>query len=178
YEVPVGFKWFVDGLLEGRLAFGGEESAGASFLRFDGTAWSTDKDGFIMDLLSAEIMAVTGKSPSEHYARITRDLGMPHYSRIDAPASPEEKERLKKLSPQDVTAAELAGDRITAKITEASGNGAPIGGLKVKTENGWFAARPSGTENIYKIYAESFVSAEHLNKINEEARAIVAKAIA
>ncbi|MCQ4813007.1 phosphoglucomutase (alpha-D-glucose-1,6-bisphosphate-dependent) [Cloacibacillus evryensis] len=177
YEVPVGFKWFVDGLLSGALAFGGEESAGASFLRKDGSAWSTDKDGFIMSLLAAEITAVTGRSPSEHYAGMTERFGTPYYSRKDAPASREEKEKLKKLSPADVAAETLAGEKITAKLTAAPGNGAPIDGLKVATENGWFAARPSGTEDIYKIYAESFKSEEHLKKINEEARAIVAKAI-
>ena len=177
YEVPVGFKWFVDGLLTGELSFGGEESAGASFLRKDGTAWSTDKDGFIMSLLAAEITAVTGKSPSEHYRAMTARFGTPHYSRKDAPASREEKEKLKKLSPADVAAETLAGEKITAKLTAAPGNGAPIDGLKVTTENGWFAARPSGTEDIYKIYAESFKSEEHLKKINEEARAIVNKAI-
>lgn len=177
YEVPVGFKWFVDGLLSGALAFGGEESAGASFLRKDGSAWSTDKDGFIMSLLAAEITAVTGRSPSEHYAGMTERFGTPYYSRKDAPASREEKEKLKKLSPADVAANTLAGEKITAKLTAAPGNGAPIDGLKVATENGWFAARPSGTEDIYKIYAESFKSEEHLKKINEEARAIVAKAI-
>lgn len=178
YEVPVGFKWFVDGLLAGTLAFGGEESAGASFLRKDGSAWSTDKDGFIMSLLAAEITAVTGKDPSEHYRVMTERYGAPHYSRKDAPASREEKEKLKKLSPSSVAAETLAGEKITAKLTNAPGNGAPIDGLKVVTENGWFAARPSGTEDIYKIYAESFRSAEHLEKINEEARDIVAKAIA
>ena len=178
YEVPVGFKWFVDGLLSGSLAFGGEESAGASFLRMDGSVWSTDKDGFIMSLLAAEITAVTGKSPSELYDAMTARYGCPCYSRKDAPATREEKDKLKKLSPADVTAETLAGEKITAKLTNAPGNGAPIDGLKVTTENGWFAARPSGTEDIYKIYAESFKGEEHLEKINEEARAIVAKAIA
>ncbi len=178
YEVPVGFKWFVDGLLCGSLAFGGEESAGASFLRMDGSAWSTDKDGIIMGLLAAEIMAVTGKSPSELYRAMTGRYGSPCYSRKDAAATREEKEKLKKLSPADVAAETLAGEKITAKLTNAPGNGAPIDGLKVTTENGWFAARPSGTEDIYKIYAESFKGEEHLAKINEEALAIVAKAIA
>ena len=178
YEVPVGFKWFVDGLLSGSLAFGGEESAGASFLRRDGTAWSTDKDGFIMSLLAAEITAVSGKSPSEHYRDMKERFGTPYYSRKDAPATREEKEKLKKLSPAGVTAERLAGEKITAKLTAAPGNGAPIDGLKVTAENGWFAARPSGTEDIYKIYAESFKGEEHLAAINEEARQIVAKAIA
>lgn len=177
-EVPVGFKWFVDGLLTGTLAFGGEESAGASYLRKDATPWSTDKDGFIMSLLAAEITAVTGKSPSEHSAAQKERFGVPFYSRKDAPATREQKEKLKKLSASDVTAETLAGEKITAKLTKAPGNGAPIDGLKVTTENGWFAARPSGTEDIYKIYAESFKSEEHLAAINEEARAIVAKAIA
>lgn len=177
-EVPVGFKWFVDGLLSGELGFGGEESAGASFLRKDGRPWSTDKDGFIMSLLAAEIMAVTGKSPSEHYKELTKKFGVPYYSRKDAPASREKKEKLKKLSPADVSAEKLAGEKITAKLTSAPGNGAAIGGLKVASENGWFAARPSGTEDIYKIYAESFVGEEHLAAINEEAARIVAKAIA
>ncbi|MDO5115870.1 MAG: phosphoglucomutase (alpha-D-glucose-1,6-bisphosphate-dependent) [Synergistaceae bacterium] len=178
YEVPVGFKWFVDGLLAGTLAFGGEESAGASFLRKDGSPWSTDKDGFIMSLLAAEITAVTGSSPSEHYKKMTERFGVPYYSRKDAPATREEKEKLKKLSPADVTAEMLAGEKITAKLTNAPGNGAPIDGLKVITENGWFAARPSGTEDICKIYAESFKSEEHLAAINEEARRIVSKATA
>ena len=164
---------FVDGLLSGSLAFGGEESAGASFLRMDGGVWSTDKDGFIMSLLAAEITAGTGKSPSELYDAMTARYGCPCYSRKDAPATREEKDKLKKLSPADVTAETLAGEKITAKLTNAPGNGAPIDGLKVTTENGWFAARPSGTEDIYKIYAESFKGEEHLEKINEEARAIV-----
>ena len=177
YEVPVGFKWFVEGLANGELAFGGEESAGASFLRKDGRAWSTDKDGIIMSLLAAEITAVTGASPSEHYKKLTEAYGTPFYSRMDAPASPEEKNRLKKLSARDIKEETLAGERITRMLTEAPGNGAAIGGLKVVTENGWFAARPSGTEDIYKIYAESFNGQEHLKKINEEAQAIVKKAI-
>ncbi|MBR4400756.1 MAG: phosphoglucomutase (alpha-D-glucose-1,6-bisphosphate-dependent) [Synergistes sp.] len=175
-EVPVGFKWFVEGLLSGDLGFGGEESAGASFLCRDGRAWSTDKDGFIMSLLAAEIMAVTGMSPSERYGELMKKFGTPYYSRQDVPASREEKEKLKKLSPSDVTAETLAGEKITAKLTAAPGNGAPIGGLKVMTENGWFAARPSGTEDIYKIYAESFISSDHLAAIKEEAAKIVAGA--
>ncbi len=178
YEVPVGFKWFVDGLLSGMLGFSGEESAGATYLRKDGSVWTTDKDGFVMSLLSAEITAVTGKNPAEHYKCLVEKFGQPYYSREDAPVSFEEKARLKKLSPSDVTAETLAGEKITAKLTAAPGNGAPIEGLKVTTENGWFAARPSGTEEIYKIYAESLKSKEHLNAINEEAREIVAKAIA
>lgn len=178
YEVPVGFKWFVDGLLSGSLGFGGEESAGASYLRKDGSVWTTDKDGFIMSLLAAEITAVTGKNPAEHYKRLTEKFGRPCYSRRDAPASREEKTRLSGLSPKDVAADTLAGEKITAKLTKAPGNGAPIGGLKVTTENGWFAARPSGTEEIYKIYAESLKNEEHLAAINEEAKAIVSKAIA
>lgn len=177
YEVPVGFKWFVDGLLTGTLAFGGEESAGASFLKRNGAPWSTDKDGFIMSLLAAEITAVTGMDPAQHYAAMRRRFGSPLYSRKDAPATRAEKERLKKLSPADVSAESLAGEKITAKLTAAPGNGAPIDGLKVTTENGWFAARPSGTEDIYKIYAESFKGEEHLAKINEEAAEIVANAI-
>lgn len=177
YEVPVGFKWFVDGLLEGSLAFGGEESAGASFLRKDGTVWSTDKDGIIMSLLACEITAVTGKSPSEHYGRLVERYGHPFYSRSDAPATAEQKAKLKKLSPEAVTAESLAGEKITKKLTAAPGNGAPIDGLKVETATGWFAARPSGTENIYKIYAESFKGEAELEKIREEAQAIVTKAL-
>jgi phosphoglucomutase len=176
-EVPVGFKWFVPGLIDGTCCFGGEESAGASFLRKDGTAWSTDKDGVIMDLLAAEITAVTGKDPGEHYAEMTAEFGAPFYTRIDAPASPEEKARLSKLSPAAVAASTLAGDPITAKLTNAPGNDAPIGGLKVTTANGWFAARPSGTENIYKIYAESFHDEKHLAAIVAEAKAIVSQAL-
>lgn len=177
YEVPVGFKWFVDGLMSGMLGFGGEESAGATFLKKDGTVWTTDKDGFVMDLLAAEITAVTGKNPAEHYRRLTERFGESYYSRKDAPASHEEKNKLKKLSPENVTVSTLAGEEITAKMTTAPGNGAPIDGLKVTTENGWFAARPSGTEEIYKIYAESLKSSEHLGMINEEAKEIVSKAI-
>src|SRR5262245_37582655 len=163
YEVPVGFKWFVPGLLDGSCAFGGEESAGASFLRHDGGVWTTDKDGIILNLLAAEITAITGRDPGEHYAELTARLGTPHYTRIDAPATPVEKGRLKKLSPSAVQASELAGEPITGKLTQAPGNGAGIGGLKVTTQNGWFAARPSGTENVYKIYAESFLGPEHLS---------------
>jgi phosphoglucomutase len=177
-EVPVGFKWFVPGLLDGSFCFGGEESAGASFLRHDGSVWSTDKDGIILNLLAAEITAVTGRDPGQHYVELTERLGTPHYTRIDAPASPAEKARLKKLSPSAVTASELAGEAITGKLTSAPGNGASIGGLKVTTQNGWFAARPSGTENVYKIYAESFVGAEHLARLVEEAKALVSKALA
>lgn len=178
YEVPVGFKWFVDGLLSGMLGFGGEESAGATFLKKDGTVWTTDKDGFVMDLLAAEMTAVTGKNPAEHYRKLTERFGDSYYSRMDAPATHEEKNKLKKLSPSDVAAGTLAGEKIIAKMTTAPGNGAPIDGLKVTTENGWFAARPSGTEEIYKIYAESLKSTDHLDAINEEAREIVSKAIA
>ena len=176
-EVPVGFKYFVDGLLDGSLGFGGEESAGASFLRQDGTVWSTDKDGIIPNLLAAEIMARTGKDPAEHYQELTREFGTPYYTRIDAPASPEEKARLGKLAPEAVIAGKLAGEPITAKLTRAPGNDAPIGGLKVTAANGWFAARPSGTENIYKIYAESFKSQEHLEEIIAEAQEIVGAAL-
>ncbi|MEK6301624.1 MAG: phosphoglucomutase (alpha-D-glucose-1,6-bisphosphate-dependent) [Acidobacteriota bacterium] len=177
-EVPVGFKWFVSGLLDGSVCFGGEESAGASFLSKDGTVWTTDKDGLIMDLLAAEILARTGKDPGEHYDELTAVFGTPYYTRIDAPATPEQKARLRKLSPDAVKASELAGEPIVAKLTRAPGNDEPIGGLKVVTSNGWFAARPSGTENIYKIYAESFVSREHLDSIVEEAQRIVSDALA
>jgi phosphoglucomutase len=172
-EVPVGFKWFVDGLLTGDYGFGGEESAGASFLRKDGSVWTTDKDGIIMNLLAAEITAVTGEDPGEHYQRFTADFGAPVYERLDAPASRQQKARLKEFAPEDVTAETLAGEPILAKLTAAPGNGAPIGGLKVTTANGWFAARPSGTEEIYKIYAESFKGEEHLKRIQAEARSIV-----
>lgn len=175
-EVPVGFKWFVDGLLSGSYGFGGEESAGASFLRRDGSVWTTDKDGIIMDLLAAEITAVTGDDPAEHYRKLTSQFGDPVYSRSDAPASPEQKAVLKDLSPDLVSAEELAGEKIEAKLTRAPGNDAPIGGLKVVAENGWFAARPSGTEDVYKIYAESFKGDEHLAQIKAQAQAIVAKA--
>jgi len=177
-EVPVGFKWFVDGLLDGSLGFGGEESAGASFLRRDGTVWTTDKDGIILDLLAAEITARTGRDPGEHYRDLTERFGAPVYERIDAPASPEEKAVLQELSPDQVAATELAGETITARLTEAPGNGAAIGGLKVVTRTGWFAARPSGTEDIYKIYAESFTGADHLKDIQGEAREIVSAALA
>ena len=175
-EVPVGFKWFVDGLLDGSYGFGGEESAGASFLRLDGSVWTTDKDGFILDLLAAEITAKTGRDPGEHYAKLTEQFGEPIYERIDAPASPEQKAALKTLSPDRVTADELAGERIEAILSHAPGNDAPIGGLKVVARNGWFAARPSGTEDVYKIYAESFLGKEHLERIQTEARSIVGTA--
>ena len=177
-EVPVGFKWFVAGLLEGWLGFGGEESAGASFLRRDGTVWSTDKDGIIMNLLAVELTARTGCDPAELYGDLTRELGTPAYERIDAPATPEEKAALLALGPDAVHATELAGDPIEALLTTAPGNGAPIGGLKVITRHGWFAARPSGTEAVYKLYAESFRGLEHLRHIQREARAIVATALA
>jgi phosphoglucomutase len=177
-EVPVGFKWFAPGLFDGTVCFGGEESAGASYLKLDGSVWSTDKDGPIMDLLAAEITAVTGKDPGDHYRELTAEFGDPKYTRIDAPASPEQKAAFKKLTPQAVTATTLAGDTITAKLTNAPGNGAPIGGLKVETATGWFAARPSGTENIYKIYAESFKDQSHLDAIVGEAQKIVGDALA
>ena len=177
WEVPVGFKWFAPGLLDGSVCFGGEESAGASFLRMDGTAWTTDKDGLIMNLLAAEITARTGKDPGEHYRELTAELGAPCYSRIDAPATPEQKARLGKLSADAVRASTLAGESIEAKITQAPGNAAPIGGLKVITRSGWFAARPSGTENIYKIYAESFKDERHLQAIVAEAQEIVSKSL-
>ncbi len=177
-EVPVGFKWFVPGLFDGSYCFGGEESAGASFLRLDGTVWSTDKDGPIMDLLAAEITARTGKDPGQHYRELTEEFGSPHYTRIDAAATPEQKSRLQKLSPDAVKESNLAGEPIVAKLTTAPGNGAPIGGLKVVARNGWFAARPSGTENIYKIYAESFKTTAHLNTIVSEAQEMVNNALA
>ncbi|OEY26353.1 phosphoglucomutase, alpha-D-glucose phosphate-specific [Corynebacterium sp. BCW_4722] len=176
-EVPVGFKWFVPGLIDGSIGFGGEESAGASFLRKDGTVWSTDKDGLIMDLLAAEITAVTGKTPSKRYAELEAEYGAPAYARIDAPAGREEKAKLKAMSPEQVTAEELAGEPITAKLTEAPGNGAAIGGLKVTTENAWFAARPSGTEDKYKIYAESFKGEDHLKQVQEEAVKLVSEVL-
>jgi phosphoglucomutase len=176
-EVPVGFKWFVPGLVDGSQCFGGEESAGASFLRLDGTVWTTDKDGPIMDLLAAEIMARTGKDPGEHYRELTAEFGTPYYTRIDAPATPEQKASLQKLSPEAVKESSLAGEPITAKLTRAPGNNASIGGLKVVAGSGWFAARPSGTENIYKIYAESFKDEAHLNTILSEAQAIVSNAL-
>ncbi|MGW4462073.1 phosphoglucomutase (alpha-D-glucose-1,6-bisphosphate-dependent) [Micromonospora sp. NPDC004704] len=177
-EVPVGFKWFVPGLLDGSVGFGGEESAGASFLRRDGSVWTTDKDGLVLCLLAAEIQASTGSSPSQHYADLVARFGDPAYARIDAPASRAEKAALGKLSPDQVTATELAGEPITATLTSAPGNGAAIGGLKVTTESGWFAARPSGTEDVYKIYAESFRGPEHLTRIQEEARALVTEVLA
>ena len=177
WEVPVGFKWFAPGLFDGGCCFGGEESAGASFLRRDGTVWTTDKDGIIMDLLAAEIMARTGKDPGEHFRALAEEFGMPYYTRIDAPATPEQKAKLSKLSPEAVKESELAGGPIIAKLTRAPGNDAPIGGLKVVSSNGWFAARPSGTENIYKIYAESFRDESHLERIVDEAQQIVNNAL-
>jgi len=176
-EVPVGFKWFVPGLVDGSYCFGGEESAGASFLRRDGTVWTTDKDGPIMDLLAAEITARTGKDPGEHYRELTAEFGTPYYTRIDAPATPEQKARLQELTPEAVKASDLAGEPITSKLTRAPGNQAPIGGLKVIAKSGWFAARPSGTENIYKIYAESFKSQSHLGAILSEAEEMVNNAL-
>ena len=177
YEVPVGFKYFVDGLFSGDLALGCEESAGASFLRKDGKVWTTDKDGIIAALLSAEMLAVTGKDPSEHFSELTAKYGVPVNNRIDAPASAKQKDTLKKLSPTDVEADTLAGEKIEARLTNAPGNNEAIGGLKVVTENGWFAARPSGTENIYKIYMESFKGSEHLKQIEQEAVCIVDAAL-
>ncbi len=177
-EVPVGFKWFVPGLVTGEIAFGGEESAGASFLRRDGGVWTTDKDGIILALLASEILAVTGKTPSQRYAELAEQYGAPAYARVDAPASREQKAVLAKLSPAQVTATELAGEPITAVLTEAPGNGAAIGGLKVVTESAWFAARPSGTEDVYKIYAESFKGAEHLALVQAEAKELVDRALA
>lgn len=174
-EVPVGFKWFVAGLLDGSFGFGGEESAGASFLRKDGSVWTTDKDGIILDLLAAEITAKTGKDPGQHYQDLTDRLGKPFYKRIDSPATPEQKARLSKLSPEDMQVSTLAGDPITATLTKAPGNGAAIGGMKVTTENGWFAARPSGTENVCKVYAESFKSEAHLELILSEAQQLIGK---
>jgi len=176
-EVPVGFKWFVPGLVDGSCCFGGEESAGASFLRRDGTVWTTDKDGPIMDLLAAEITARTGKDPGEHYRELTAEFGSPCYTRIDAPATPEQKAQLQRLTPDAVKESDLAGEPITAKLTNAPGNGAPIGGLKVVSASGWFAARPSGTENIYKIYAESFKGQTHLTAIVSEAQEMVNNAL-
>ncbi|MGE2720320.1 phosphoglucomutase (alpha-D-glucose-1,6-bisphosphate-dependent) [Mycolicibacterium celeriflavum] len=176
-EVPVGFKWFVDGLLSGTIGFGGEESAGASFLRQDGSVWTTDKDGIILALLASEIVAVTGETPSQRYAKLAEKYGAPTYARVDAPADREQKARLSKLSAEQVSATELAGEPITAKLTTAPGNGAPLGGLKVTTENAWFAARPSGTEDVYKIYAESFKGPEHLAEVQEAAREVVNKVI-
>ncbi len=177
YDVPVGFKWFVDGLLDGSLGFGGEESAGASFLRLDGSAWTTDKDGIIPALLSAEMTAALGKDPGELYNQLTKEFGTPAYSRIDAPATPEQKAKLSKLSPDQVHFKDLAGEKIQSIITKAPGNNAPLGGIKVSTASGWFAARPSGTENIYKIYGESFKGEDHLKKILEEAQSLVNEAL-
>jgi phosphoglucomutase len=176
-EVPVGFKWFVDGLTDGSLGFGGEESAGASFLRRDGGPWSTDKDGLILGLLSAEITAATGRDPGELYTAMTERFGAPAYERIDAPASPEEKAVLARLAPEQVKATELAGEPILARLTKAPGNDAPIGGIKVIAQNGWFAARPSGTEHVYKLYAESFLGVDHLRRIQDQAREIVGAAL-
>jgi phosphoglucomutase len=177
-EVPVGFKWFVEGLFDGSCCFAGEESAGATFLRRDGTVWTTDKDGLILNLLAAEITACTGRDPGEHYRELAAEFGAPHYTRIDAAATPDQKARLAALTPEAVAASQLAGEPITAKLTRAPGNDAPIGGLKVTAASGWFAARPSGTENIYKIYAESFRDDEHLDAIVREARSIVNAALA
>ena len=176
-EVPVGFKWFVPGLRTGEIGFGGEESAGASFLALDGSTWTTDKDGILLALLASEIKAITGKSPSELYAELTAKHGAPAYARVDAPANREQKAKLAKLDPSAVTATELAGEPITAKLTKAPGNNADIGGLKVTTESAWFAARPSGTEDVYKIYAESFQGPEHLAQVQEAAREVVAAAL-
>jgi len=176
-EVPVGFKWFVPGLIDGSFGFGGEESAGASFLRMDGTTWTTDKDGILLALLASEILARTGRTPSEHYAALVERHGDPAYARIDAPADRDQKAKLAALSPDDVTATELAGEKILDKLTEAPGNGARIGGLKVVTESAWFAARPSGTEDVYKIYAESFRGADHLAQVQEQAREVVTAAL-
>jgi phosphoglucomutase len=176
-EVPVGFKWFVPGLFDGSCCFGGEESAGASFLRHDGTVWTTDKDGPIMDLLAAEITARTGKDPGEHYQELAAEFGTSYYTRIDAPATPEQKARLQRLSPDAIRDHALAGEPITARLTRAPGNDAPIGGLKIATASGWFAARPSGTENIYKIYAESFRDPTHLDALVSEAQALVDAAV-
>jgi phosphoglucomutase len=176
-EVPVGFKWFVPGLLDGSVGFGGEESAGASFLRHDGGVWTTDKDGILLALLASEIQAVTGRSPSALHRQLTDHFGESAYARIDAPATREQKAALGKLSPEDVTATELAGEPIVAKLTRAPGNDAPIGGLKVVTANAWFAARPSGTEDVYKVYAESFRGPDHLAQVQEEAQAVVTAAL-
>jgi phosphoglucomutase len=175
--VPVGFKWFVDGLVDGSLGFGGEESAGASFLRFDGTVWTTDKDGLTPSLLSAAITARMGYDPGEIYQSLTDQFGDPAYERIDAPATPEQKEVLKRLTAKQIRASELAGEKIEAVLTTAPGNEKPIGGIKVMAQSGWFAARPSGTEDVYKIYAESFRGEEHLRRIQEEARTIVGQAL-
>ena len=177
-EVPVGFKWFVPGLISGEMGFGGEESAGASFLELNGKTWSTDKDGIILDLLASEITAATGMTPSQHYQKLVDQFGTYHYARIDSDANREQKARLKALAPQDVTAKQLAGDPITHVYSHAPGNGAAIGGIKVTTDAGWFAARPSGTEDKYKIYAESYRSAEHLAEIQSSAKEVVAEALA
>jgi phosphoglucomutase len=176
-EVPVGFKWFVGGLLDGSLGFGGEESAGAAFLRHDGTTWTTDKDGLILGLLAAEMTAKTGKDPGELFKALTDELGASFYERIDAPATPAQKDRLKKLSAEQIGGGLLAGERIRAAQTSAPGNDQPIGGIKVVSDGGWFAARPSGTENVYKIYAESFQSAAHLQRIQQEAQAMITRAL-
>ena len=176
-EVPVGFKWFVPGLIDGSFGFGGEESAGASFLRRDGSTWTTDNDGLLLALLASEILATTGRTPSQHYADLVAQHGDPAYARIDAPADRSQKAKLAALSPDDVKATELAGEAITAKLTEAPGNHAKIGGLKVVTDSAWFAARPSGTEDVYKIYAESFRGADHLHQVQEEAREVVSAAL-
>jgi phosphoglucomutase len=178
YEVPVGFKWFVDGLMDGSLGFVGEESAGASFVRRDGSVWTTDKDGMVPALLAAEITARLGRDPGEIYRQLTDEFGAPAYDRVDAPATPAQKQMLAQLSPQQIRSAELAGEKIQSILTQAPGNGAPIGGLKVATQSGWFAARPSGTEDIYKIYAESFLGEAHLRRIQEEAQTIVGDALA
>jgi phosphoglucomutase len=178
YEVPVGFKWFVPGLLDGSLGFGGEESAGGSFLRQNGAVWTTDKDGIILNLLAAEITARTERDPSQLYRELTEQLGAPAFQRTDTPASKEEKAALLRLSPADIHTTQLAGDPIQQMLVNAPGNGAPIGGLKVITANGWFAARPSGTEDIYKLYAESFQGSEHLQRIQSEARALINSALA
>jgi phosphoglucomutase len=177
YEVPVGFKWFVDGLVSGSLGFGGEESAGASFLRRDGSVWTTDKDGLAPALLSAEIAARTGRDPGECYRKLAEQFGDPASDRVDAPATPEQKAKLASLSPSQVTASEMAGERIGTVVDRAAGNGAALGGIKVMTENAWFAARPSGTENIYKVYGESFRGAEHLQRVLEEAQSVVTAAL-
>ena len=176
-EVPVGFKWFVSGLLDGSVGFGGEESAGASFLRKDGTTWTTDKDGILLALLASEILAVTGKSPSQLYAELVDRHGDPAYARVDAPADREQKAKLAKLDAADVTAESVAGEAITAKLTRAPGNDAALGGLKVCTESAWFAARPSGTEDVYKIYAESFRGTDHLKQVQDEAKDVVTAAL-